>query len=174
MVTIPLGSFGNTRIGGVLFFGIFLVMGLIPLGIGAVEFKDALASAHWAATEGTISSSQLETHVSSGRRGSTSITYGAEALYSYNLDGNAYWGNRVSFGEYSSSSVSHANKILAAYTAGKTTKVFYDPADPSKSVLEPGFNWAILMLPVFCLVFVLVGLCGVLSAMCGWGWFNPR
>ena len=102
------------------------------------------------------------------------MTYGAEALYSYNLDGNAYWGNRVSFGEYSSSSVSHANKILAAYTAGKTTKVFYDPADPSKSVLEPGFNWAILMLPVFCLVFVLVGLCGVLSAMCGWGWFNPR
>ena len=31
--------------------------------------------------------------------------------------------------------------ILAPYVEGAKVVVFYDPADPARSVLQPGFRW---------------------------------
>lgn len=88
------------------------------------------------------------------------ITYHAEVLYRYTVNGQIKTSNQVSFGSYGSNNPAHAQSVLNLYPSGRKVTVYYSPDDPDKAVLEPGAGGFTFFLPVFGLVFLSVGLAG--------------
>jgi Protein of unknown function (DUF3592) len=69
------------------------------------------------------------------------ITWLPEARYEYEVDNQSYESTRVS---YSTSSPSWT-RLPLTMQPGQTVTVFYDPSNPSRSVLRPGVPTAQLI-----------------------------
>ena len=85
-------------------------------------------------TEGTILSSNI------GGGG----VWGAwrfDVTYKYMIGGQKFISNRVHFGYQAMSDRSYAQAYVDKYFVGKKVRVYYDPRDPSQSVLEPQVRW---------------------------------
>jgi hypothetical protein len=124
-----------------LFLGCGLVViGLILAIVGSIQLRIPLESLRWPSIDG-----QVEQASASSLR------------YRYNVHGKAYTGSRVSFRGESS-------EITARYLPGSTVKVYYDPARPDRSVLQPGAGFSsYLFIGLGSLLFV-VGLIASLFA----------
>ncbi len=146
---------------------ILVVFGLLFMAVGigvtiwaAVTLRRASASTDWPTTEGKVISSEVESH--KGGEGGT--TYGAEVLYEYSVSRTTHSGNKVSFGDYSSSNPGHAREIVNKYPADETVTVHYNPERPEVAVLEPGGS-SIIYLPLgFGLVCCVVGFFAVVGS----------
>ena len=121
--------------GAQLFCSLFIVIGLVAVGIGIWTLAKSLRSEHWPVTDGTIQSAEMKSH--SGSKGGT--TYSAEVTYTYQVAGTSYTGDKVSIGQMSSSSA-YAQGILNRYPVGKKVSVHYSPGDPAEAVLETGIH----------------------------------
>ena len=65
--------------------------------------------------------------------------YRPQVIYSYEVQGRRLEGRRLRFGsEPHTRAKSLAQENVAKYQEGSNVTVHYDPARPSKSVLEPG------------------------------------
>lgn len=107
--------------------------------IGIDQVQKATASEEWPSVQGTVRSSGVrEETSSSGSRRSSSTTYHASVVYDYQVGGQAYQGERISYGEYGTGDSGRAQKIAAGYPEGAEVRVYYQPDDPQESVLEPG------------------------------------
>jgi hypothetical protein len=137
-------------VGTLILSGIFLLIGLGMAGFGAKQWLTARASTSWPTTEGKVISSEVVKK--RGNKGR--ITYAPEVVYEFTVNGTRRMHDDVSFGDYSSSSPSHAHEVVARYPVGKQVTVFYSEDD---SVLEPGSSWAVLIMPGIGAVFLLVG-----------------
>jgi len=146
----------------------FVGAGAITLYLGIQSFNKARASTNWPEAEGKIISSSVESHTSektgssrdrSRSRGgtTTTTTYKAEVFYEYTVDGKTYNGNRVAYGNVSTSSPSRARRIVDRYPEGKEISVYYQPDDPEECLLEPGMKLQTLFLPGFGLIFLCAG-----------------
>jgi hypothetical protein len=124
------------RVVGFLFFGLFLAAGLFLLYTAHKTGSEALASTEWPDTSGFVTYSDI--HESSDSDGTT---YGADVRYTYDVSGVGYRGDRIFIGEYSTSSYSWAAGYVEKYPVDAEVKVYYDPAEPGRSVLEPGLDW---------------------------------
>jgi hypothetical protein len=100
------------------------------------EARYAHASEHWPRTLGSIVTSRVSVeHDVDGR------TYGAGILYRYVADGHEYTCDRVRFGSSRSFAWRRsADTFTKRYPAGAPVTVAYDPAKPSRGVLEPGLG----------------------------------
>ncbi len=134
-----------------LFCSVFIVIGLVVLGVGVGMLVKSLRSKHWPVTDGVILSAEMKSH--SGEHGDT---YSAEVTYSYQVGGVGYVGNKISIGQMSSST-SYAQGILNRYPVGKKVSVHYSPADSSKAVLETGIHGGTWLCLGGGLAFALVG-----------------
>jgi len=115
-----------------------LIFGLVGLGLfigGAWSYSKALATQSWPTTEGRITSSQI--YEDSDEDGTS---YGLNVSYDYVVNDQRYTGTRISLTDYSSS-YNYATGLAEKYPVDQRVPVFYDPADPAKSVLETGANW---------------------------------
>lgn len=131
---------------------------LIFWGIPTVQ--NSFRSRNWPTVAGEIVVSKVTERESSSSDGSTSFVYHAEIAYSYNAEGVKYSSGKVAFGDYDSSSISHAQNIVNKYPVGKQVTVYYDPASPSTAVLEPGANWSGFMVAGISALFAVLGLLG--------------
>jgi hypothetical protein len=118
---------------------------LILLGVGLMIFGAKRAwlghqSRSWPTAPAIVDSSTVESHRGGGKHHST--TYGAEIRYHYEVSGKSYSSRQVSFGDYGSSSRSHAASIANQYKAGTSATAHYQPSDPAVAVLEPGTTWS--------------------------------
>ena len=118
-----------------LFCSLFIVIGLVAVGVGVWLLTKSIRSEHWPVTDGIIQSAEIKSH--SGNHGGT--TYSAEVTYSYQVAGTSYTGDKVSIGQMSSSSA-YAGAILNRYPVGKKISVHYSPGDPADAVLETGIH----------------------------------
>jgi Protein of unknown function (DUF3592) len=128
--------------GAVLFFG----------GRGMIRAHESLS---WPTVLGVIRHSSVEVQSSSGSHGGT--TYHADILYEYNVAGVPHSGNRVAYGDYGSSSPSHAQAIVNRYVVNRQVTVHYMPSDPDESLLEPGIQLQAVVIPAFGLIFFVSG-----------------
>ena len=87
---------------------------------------------------------------------SDGVTYRAEIVYEYHLDGVKHSADVVVFGDYGASWSSHAEGIVDRYPVGKKVTVFYDPSNHDNAVLEPGTNFMVFFQPMFGLLFVVL------------------
>jgi hypothetical protein len=118
-----------------LFCSLFIVIGLLAVGIGIWTLAKSIRSEHWPVTDGIVQSAEMKSH--EGSKGRT--TYSAEVTYTFQVAGTSYTGDKVSIGQMSSSA-EYAQGILNHYPTGKKVSVHYSPGDPSDAVLETGIH----------------------------------
>ena len=103
---------------------------------------------NWPATRGLITYSRF----TRGERSSVNLAI----RYEYFLP-RAYHGNRASFSPSWCLGLGRMRQYLAHYPEGKETDVYYDPADPQVSCLNPGDTTGIKNLTILaclCLAFL--------------------
>lgn len=109
------------------------------------DWQQYRASADWQPIPAQILESRIE-ESASGIKDEKDETYSYTPIitYSYQVMGQSYQGNLISFG---SGNVSYTydtkpKKIIGRHPVGSPATVYYNPADPSQSVLERNFNWS--------------------------------
>jgi len=119
-----------------LYVGILLALGLGGLigGLWLIRRARALgaASMSWPSVPGVLKSSSVEAYRTQGGR-----QYLAKVAYDYTVDGTAYSGDRLRFGNYAGAQAA-AEADAAKYEAGMPVEVRYDPGQPQTSTLEAG------------------------------------
>jgi hypothetical protein len=136
-----------------MFLVVFISAGLVMTIFGVSNIRTAKDSETWPSKEGVILESKISIN-----EGDDSTTYGADVVYEYEVKNQTYKGDKVTFGEVSTSSRSRARKVVRRYPSGKKIAVFYDPKDPETSVLETGLSGGVWLLPGIGLLFFLVPL----------------
>ena len=124
---------------------------IVTIMIGGQLLAD-LGTGDWPETEGVVTSSEVYTSESS--EGGTN--YCLDISYEYTVDNVNYTGYRVSYSSEDSCD-SWSQNADEDYPEGKTIPVYYDPSDPSESVLETGFAGVDFFLCCF-FIFPLIGL----------------
>ena len=92
--------------------------------------------------EGRVLSSWVETHTGGGN--TRNANYVPRISYEYTVHGRRYTGDRLAFG-FGNRSPQAAQALTRRYRSGRPVRVFYDSANPERSVLMPGF-WGNLWL----------------------------
>ncbi len=150
-ITINSGTWGGLAVGwGFTLFWCSISF-IVTIMIGGQLLAD-LGTGDWPETEGIITSSEVYTSESS--EGGTN--YCLDISYKYTVDNVNYTGYRVSYSSEDSCD-SWSQNADDDYPEGKTISVYYDPSDPSESVLETGFAGVDFFLCCF-FIFPLIGL----------------
>ncbi|AKJ64909.1 DUF3592 domain-containing protein [Kiritimatiella glycovorans] len=136
---------------------VFVVIGAGTAFLGIRGLIRAKASVDWPSTQGKVVESSVERRRSSGRKGGSSTTYHAEIMYEFTVEDTLFNGDRVAYGDYSSSSPSRARRIVNRYPKGKSVTVHYMPGNPEECLLEPGVKGQSWFLPGFGILFFTAG-----------------
>jgi len=133
---------------------------IIFLGFGLWAINKGMQSEDWDKGTATVLKSNIEKSESKSKdaRGftRTSTSYSVRVTYSYTVEGNNYEGNTVGFGTMSHNERSDAQEELKSYPQGKTIDVYYNPENPSDSVLKKGVFWPMYIVIAIMLV-ILIG-----------------
>jgi hypothetical protein len=112
---------------------IFLAIGLALLARGGRALILRRKSASWPTVRGTVLAAQIHEN-----RDGDGSTYQAHLSYEYRVGGRTYRGGRLEWaGGAADGLLARHQRIVAAYPPGQAVTVCYDPADPSRSALEP-------------------------------------
>ena len=93
-----------------------------------------IRSAQWPSTDAAIKFSGLQAGYFRQLKG-----FLPDVRYSYSVGNVNYTGSRVDFHQHLTARDT-AEAMIAPYPVGKIVRVYYDPADPSCAVLEPGIK----------------------------------
>lgn len=145
-----MGVFATLWIGFVCFFLVMMSRGVMT----------QVESAGFPTAPGVVTSAEVEA-TSDGEGGTN---YNAAIEFSYEIEGQAYSGDRVRAGMTWSSS-SSAAETVARYPVGTPVSVFYDPDDPSRALLEPGLKGTDLFGFMFMTPFIAVGIGTALAVL---------
>lgn len=119
----------------IAFGGIFVLAGLAIGGaILVLPTLTYLSAQNWPSTDCTITSAEIESH-----RGDGSTTYEAKFTYAYSVGDRQYTGSRDRIQKWSGNR-STARARLNELPVGTRTTCWYDPIDPSKSLLDRSFS----------------------------------
>ncbi len=136
-----------------LFILIFVVVGLGIAAFGARSLIHARASSTWPHVPGEIKHSEI--NQSSDSDGTS---YSPLVRYSYSVSGQSFTGERICFGlAKMSAGYQFAQAYIERYRVGSAVLVYYDPTQPSSSVLEPGISKRAFMPIAFGLGFAIFG-----------------
>lgn len=113
---------------------VLLLAGILLTTLAFRVDRDARASRDWPSTSGTIESAA----VAMRSEGNERKQFAARIRYAYAVDGRSFSGERVSFESGPSANRGLAEAIVARYAPGSNVRVFYDPLQPERAVLEPG------------------------------------
>lgn len=158
------GMTGCGFILGVIFSITIVGAGLGVLGLGGFTYLTYAGSDDWVQANGEIDSAEVE--VSSSDDGDT---YFARINYTYYVQDEPYKSDRVYFGYGGnwemSSSGDGAYELVEEYPRGKEVIVYYDPDDPSMSVLEKRANSIVYILMGVGVAMILGGFFGFISTL---------
>lgn len=125
---------------------IVLVVGIGFLAWSGYTYSKASASSGWPSTQGEVVVSMVD-KTTQTTNSNVKWIYQPILKYDYEIDGVAYSGDRIRFTSFS---ISHkkehkAKREISAYPVGKSVQVFYNPQNPSDSVLETGVGSRVYM-----------------------------
>lgn len=132
--------------------------------IALSPYLSANAAASWPSANCRILSSRVVSHTDSD--GDTS--YSAKIEFEFTVDGSKHLGHRHSFSTMSGSSAA-AKKIVSQFPPDAESVCYYDPTDPSQSVLSRELETSMIWISLFPLVFVVIGFFAMVAAVMGWG-----
>ncbi len=97
------------------------------------------ASPHWPSVPGQITGSRVFARNETGdQRGTPTHEWLTEVRYEYTVNGLRHEGNTLRAFGLNHFTEEQAQAEMAPFGLGKTVPVYYDPANPSRSVLIPG------------------------------------
>ena len=112
------------------------------------------ATSQWPSCEGMVVASRVEQ--STSRKGGTS--YKPKVLYRYSVNGVTREGSTISFNPRSTAREDAFTTVTDLYPVGRTIRVWYQPNDPSQTVLDTSpADWLVARLLGVVLVFVSTG-----------------
>ena len=158
--------------GNKIVFSIFLVIGIATLFWGNSMYQKSKEAEHWPISNGEVKVSEVESYIERDSRSHQSTKmytakskshhstkmYKAKVVFEYFVNGVMYQSNKISFGEFSSSSPKHAQKVVDKYYVGTGVDVYYDPDNPAEGILEPGKIGGIVILFFMGGVFIIMSL----------------
>lgn len=118
----------------------------LTLNVGSA-FALSLQSLRWPTMPVRVISSGVSTGVSNVGR-----WWEPELIYEYQVGGRSYDSSSIRYLMPPFYRAEAAHQIAAAYPVGVAARAAYDPANPAKSVLEPGIPagmWWRLLMPLF-------------------------
>jgi len=119
----------------ILVFGFFLLLTLGWFAYSVYGDIKAVQTLFWNSTEGTVMSGEVAVvHSTKGASKSKPVI-----RYSYQVDGTDYESDRYSSTMARGSSF-WAKEIIDKHPAGSSIKVYYNPNNPTISVLDRGFQ----------------------------------
>lgn len=103
-----------------------------------------LRAGSYTVTEGTVISSSVATS-----EDSDGPVYRPDVSYRYRAGERELVGNRLDYENLFASGADAATKAVASFPPGTAVRVYYNPSDPSDSLLRPGLNARQLFLALF-------------------------
>jgi hypothetical protein len=128
---------------------IFILIGAAVLWFGVAEFLKAKEAASWKSVDGVILQSEVKSDIRETRENNRTRKYRvfwAEVKFQYQVDGKEQIGNRIRFGEFESDSPESAELDVEKFPIGKSVAVFFNPENPSESVLETEIQGGVFLL----------------------------
>ena len=121
-----------------LFSLVFVVIGAVILRYAMRTAEKARQSESWPSTEGEIAHSATLYQTDSTATNNGVATFKADIAYRYKVKGANYSSSKVALLDLATSSSGRAQTIVQRYPDKSKVQVYYNPADPSEAVLEPG------------------------------------
>jgi hypothetical protein len=148
----------------------FLCLPVIWYGINMIiqgndHIQKAQATHSWSKTTGTITYSKVSdagTDPSPGKVNKSSIAriHRPVIKYNYRVNNLQYESNTIYFGDDQVRNVvSYADEVVAKYRPRQKAVVYYDPRQPTLSVLEPGTSETTFLPLTYGRILVVGGVC---------------
>ncbi|NQZ60017.1 MAG: DUF3592 domain-containing protein, partial [Lentisphaeraceae bacterium] len=129
---------------------LFISIGAVTIGMFYPHGSLAIKSSKWPSVEGIIQKSKV---IHLGRNTASKKFF----EYSFTINDESYLGNTAFYGQNFSTS-SKSLEFSHKYKVSSKVNVYYNPAHPAQSVIEPGLKMAALFVPGIGLVFFGGGL----------------
>ncbi len=129
------------RVAGVVLIlaGAGVTAALLPWMLGPIRARG------WHRVPAEVVSSKVRRHESTDSDGHTSVTWKLDILYRYEIGGVTYHSNRYGFVGGSSSGSYGKRDIARRYPPGSRIRVWVDPSDPTRAVIQRGYGAAHLL-----------------------------
>ncbi|HTG93174.1 MAG TPA: DUF3592 domain-containing protein [Pyrinomonadaceae bacterium] len=112
---------------------LFLGFGAVLIAIGVSSYRKTTITQTWPSTEGTVSATNIRRYNDEG-----TIRFAPEIDYEYQVAGQTYRSSEIRPEVFVSfSDEDEAKRFLRKYAVGSKPQVFYDPATPTRAVIEP-------------------------------------
>jgi hypothetical protein len=123
-------------------FGVLMSLVFIAIGLGLLYYARSVSakaqqSLSWPQAEGVIAHSAVLRQMQQNSSSTNVATYKADVVYRYKVQGRDYSSERLTLADFSSTA-GRAQGIVDRYADGAPVTVYYNPVDPSDSVLERG------------------------------------
>ncbi len=134
---------------GLIVGGVFLLIGILLTLINLVRIFQSLLAKSWATTHGKITYSKIRTSHSysstgsnAGSRHRRSTSYRPEVEFEYKIQDTDFKSYRIFYGSKVGASWKwrRSKKYIDKYPVGQAVKVFYNPSNHKKALLEPGIH----------------------------------
>lgn len=178
------GSRKMGRLGELIFFATFFVVGLVGLAlvVGFIiipEFRSAKGFIETYCVVKEIRNTQETNGTSTGQsnpsKKENSQTYGSQIRIEYEVDGQkkTTWTHGIAsvYSKDSNNSKDSGEEQgnVDRFEVGETYVCWYDPHNPKTAVLVKGFSWFGLLVGLIPLSFLLIGGGGLIYGMFHWG-----
>ena len=121
----------------IILYSVIVISGLIFFALAILQYMKAKKAAEtWLTASGVVLDSSVTVHRGRTSKGHTTVSYKPQVNYEYQVKDQKYNNDRIGFGTAAYSFKGKADKVIANYMRGTQVTVHYDPADPSKAVLE--------------------------------------
>lgn len=139
----PLIESAVVRFGLWFWILLLLVTGIVVGYIGVEQFLRANQVRQWPTTTATVFDSHVKTSAYT-HAGITTQSFTPVVRYRYTVSGQELEGQTIDQSplDVCYSERAKADGIVARYPAGSTPSVYHDPADPARTMLDPGIPWS--------------------------------
>lgn len=128
---------GYLCVGGVIF--LVFIGGIFATIFGIRNRRKASASQNWPAAAGVIANAWVQENQDTDEDGYTSTTYTPKWEYQYKVGQETYSSSRISFGGVTGyGRRKKAQEELNRFPVNSQVRAYYDPTNPSDSVLVQG------------------------------------
>jgi len=129
-------------------YRLFTLASIVLIVIGSINIYKAYNTTNWPSIKGRITSSEITTRSDTYRDSTTNrlrdeTYYNAQIIYEYEINGITYSNDDVKVGgTIGTNTTTWARETLNQYPKDKIVNVYYNPENPSQSVLEVGLHFS--------------------------------
>ena len=150
-----------------LFSLVFVIIGVVILRYAMRTAEKARQSESWPSTEGEIAHSATLYQTDSTATNNGVATFKADIAYRYKVKGANYSSSKVALLDLATSSSGRAQTIVQRYPDKSKVQVYYNPADPSDAILEPGSTGGVNVLYLIGGIFATAGVFFLVMSLTG-------